>query len=1583
MDSTNYSFSVEIDSGLKPAGQNTFPIAQAKDILMPDGRRLDAIFIPVSAVNNGMIIEVKDGMWQAVALEDSIIKKYIDELFADGGGEEPEVPIVTKLTTPSIRLVVDGSGDEGGDEGGDTPSTDMTPAILGVAVLGRTILGKVAVLPKLATPTIRLTTSDDGSDTDEPEVPVVTKLAAPVIRLVTDGSGDDSGEGDEPSTDMTPAILGVAILGKTILGKTIALPKLDAPVIRIEVSDNGGNENPENPVVTKLTAPVIRLVTADDTGEDPETPAVTKLATPTIRIEIVDDSGGEPDEPEDPVVTQLEKPTIRLEVVEDVEDILPAPTNLRINSYYVTWDAVSGAAYHEAYIIDDNGNKQCEQSSVNTFDIRKYCPTAGTYTVYVTAYETFDDVDIGNHGKIASIEVVVPEAPTNVAINTTADGDILSWYQESYITHAVTVVAQGEDVYEHSYTTTASGGFNLSTATSSYDYGVYDVYVRRGHYGEAAIISYEKKARLEAPVIRLEEVDNSGGSDDPVITKLNAPEIYLYAEAACTHSNYTSTITKAATCTDAGEETFTCSDCGYVWTQVIVATGHVYEETVIGPTCTEEGYTIHSCGNCGDQFINSQVEALGHNWGEPQYDDETLLYGRTCLRCGVFEELEAPLTKLAAPTIRLEEEGDHEHDYVVTVTDPTCTERGYTTYSCMACDYTYIDNYTDALGHNFGDAYYSSTDFATTGYGHKCTRCGELEELNAPTPKLTAPIIRLETFDDGGGEEPDVPTVIKLTAPTIRLEEKTTEHEHNYVTTVTEPTCTENGYTTYVCQTCNHTYVDDYTDALGHKAVNPYYSDTDFPNTGFGCVCGRCNELVEMESPVDGTIAYYGFVAISSDEIDGLQIAEVSSFIPDEHIIEYQVYVQSTEPTVAQTYIKTSESIWTREDNSVRRMFTNGEKTFFLLEEFAGSSYGDWFLIHVAYDEANRITSIESPVITKYTDASTGEVKITWPIQFKAMEYDVFVDGEAAVCNMYESTDRTMKIIKVDDVLQNYSAGNHSITVVAKFADLVTDHSNAVVCYKSGGQLDAPTIRLEEEIATLAAPTADIINDMLMWTPVDGADKYEVLMLDMNGNTKTITHTEPLHETLGFYVIFNIQEYCDTPGKWVMCVYAYEEAEDGSIITGEASNQVGTYVHETPTNTIIGDSILGWTAVDGVTQYGIRITNPSTGNDTTFLTGETSYDLTTVTSFSAPYDVQVRAIDSNGISKYSKAITYVDISAPAVNISDSVVSWNAVDNAQGYSVWTQDTSGSRYLIAYITDGTSVDISTYMSSYDEGTYYITVWAMAVGGNEHSISTDEISYTVGSAGPVLVPAPTNLRIDGIYLRWDEIGGATSYEVNIAPSDGAATTRIVTAPMLNIPYYITELGAGDYAVTVKADQGEGTSNSLASDPITITIDAAPTDVELTDGVLYWNAPYEGDFEYVVTMTHDDYGNGYTDTTTSTSYDVASYTNGFSDPGIYSVCVQIGNYGVPSDSISYDTESGYEDPDGSEDDDDGSEDDDGGNNDNGEYEFDGICPTCQSTALSHSTMQCPDCDSYVEQCDNCGTYICATTDCGWYEEP
>ena len=53
-----------------------------------------------------------------------------------------------------------------------------------------------------------------------------------------------------------------------------------------------------------------------------------------------------------------------------------------------------------------------------------------------------------------------------------------------------------------------------------------------------------------------------------------------------------------------------------------------------------------------------------------------------------------------------------------------------------------------------------------------------------------------------------------------RAERKIENRTHTYTPTVTAPTCTEQGYTTYTCTLCGDSYVADYVDALGHSYEN-------------------------------------------------------------------------------------------------------------------------------------------------------------------------------------------------------------------------------------------------------------------------------------------------------------------------------------------------------------------------------------------------------------------------------------------------------------------------------------------------------------------------------------------------------------------------------------------------------------------------------------------------------------------------------------------------------------------------------------------------------------------------------------------
>lgn len=71
------------------------------------------------------------------------------------------------------------------------------------------------------------------------------------------------------------------------------------------------------------------------------------------------------------------------------------------------------------------------------------------------------------------------------------------------------------------------------------------------------------------------------------------------------------------------------------------------------------------------------------------------------------------------------DETGHNHESVIT--SPTCTEQGYTTHTCK-CGDSYIDNYVDATGHTFGE--WTVTKEATTdteGEVERACSCGEKE----------------------------------------------------------------------------------------------------------------------------------------------------------------------------------------------------------------------------------------------------------------------------------------------------------------------------------------------------------------------------------------------------------------------------------------------------------------------------------------------------------------------------------------------------------------------------------------------------------------------------------------------------------------------------------------------------------------------------------------------------------------------------------------------------------------------------------------------------------------------------------------
>ena len=308
-------------------------------------------------------------------------------------------------------------------------------------------------------------------------------------------------------------------------------------------------------------------------------------------------------------------------------------------------------------------------------------------------------------------------------------------------------------------------------------------------------------------------VSATGHSYEAVVTKptCNASGYTTYTCTACSNS-YTDdylfatghsygkwTVSKNATCTQKGEERRNCTNCNHYETRVISATGHSYEAVVTKPTCTEVGYTTHTCPACKSSYNDSYVSAKGHSYGVWSQTKAPFCTAngeekRTCANCTAFETRKVNATG---------------HSYIATVTKPTCTEVGYTTHTCPACNDSYTDNYVGTKGHSYGA--WSQT---------KAPSCS------------------------ANGEEKR--TCANCTAFETR---KVTATGHSYVATVTKPTCTEVGYTTHTCH-CGDTYIDSNVSAIGHTHSN-WIVDAE-PQVGIQgsrhIECTVCKEILQNES---------------------------------------------------------------------------------------------------------------------------------------------------------------------------------------------------------------------------------------------------------------------------------------------------------------------------------------------------------------------------------------------------------------------------------------------------------------------------------------------------------------------------------------------------------------------------------------------------------------------------------------------------------------------------------------------------------------------------------------------------------------
>ena len=255
---------------------------------------------------------------------------------------------------------------------------------------------------------------------------------------------------------------------------------------------------------------------------------------------------------------------------------------------------------------------------------------------------------------------------------------------------------------------------------------------------------------------------------------------------------------------------------------------------------------IEAFYECGP-FLEATVLNPECKFEEAVFDRESLIYG--------FENSTSDkYAKSSGNTFKKIYCNDYGMQHLIVkkvVTQPTCTEKGVTRYTCSRCGDYYDKEDIAALGHNYVSKVLTQptcTENGTTRY--TCSRCGDTYDVEVDamggTHNYVSKVLTQPTCTGKGitrytcsrcGDYYDKDDIAAL--------------GHNYVSKVlTQPTCTENGVTRYTCTRCNDYYDEENIAALGgtHNYVSKVLTQPTCTEKGITrCTCSRCGDYYDKD----------------------------------------------------------------------------------------------------------------------------------------------------------------------------------------------------------------------------------------------------------------------------------------------------------------------------------------------------------------------------------------------------------------------------------------------------------------------------------------------------------------------------------------------------------------------------------------------------------------------------------------------------------------------------------------------------------------------------------------------------------------
>ena len=333
--------------------------------------------------------------------------------------------------------------------------------------------------------------------------------------------------------------------------------------------------------------------------------------------------------------------------------------------------------------------------------------------------------------------------------------------------------------------------------------------------------------------------------------------ITIKANCSCLHSNATSSVTKAATCSETGVRTYTCPDCGATWTESIAKDSNNHSDirdvAEVAATCTTAGTTSgRKCFGCNTVISGIEaIPALGHDFtsGVYKYNNNNT-HSQKCSRCDAYNDAVACTP---GSTYYSNGNGQSQTHYLkctvcngaqtavahtwnsgTVTTQPTCTDTGIKTYTCTAsgCGATYTE-VLPALGHSF-----TSTDYRCNNDGTHSVKCIRCDEYGATVA------CSLGSYTSNGGGENDTHSA------TCSVCNGTFSAVHTWEETARTGDCGTDGYVDYRCSVCGQTRREIVTASGEHTAPDEWTIVTEVTCVTDGLRekrCTVCGSVLESE----------------------------------------------------------------------------------------------------------------------------------------------------------------------------------------------------------------------------------------------------------------------------------------------------------------------------------------------------------------------------------------------------------------------------------------------------------------------------------------------------------------------------------------------------------------------------------------------------------------------------------------------------------------------------------------------------------------------------------------------------------------